>query len=134
MNRPGVKARPEILEAFTEQALYLDPGIKVESAAKKLAVSKAVLSKTFSETEEGSFNDFLNRCRLDHFMQLVAEEAYVKLSIMGMAESAGFKSKATFNRIFKARVGMTPSAFIEKQRDENTPVAINGTAVPQATE
>ena len=115
-----LRADPGVLEDFVNRKLHLDQDLKVESAARALGISKALLSKSISGSPQHNFTDFVNHYRLEHFFKLVEEQAYIRLSIMGMAESSGFKSKATFNRVFKAKMGITPSVYIRQSEGEST--------------
>ena len=127
VNRPKmnpVTAKPELIGAFLEKKMFLNHDVTVISAAKELGVPKMVLSKSIAELGVKNFVEFVNEHRLNHFLNLVEERVYLKLSIMGMAESSGFKSKATFNRVFKARMGQTPSDYINEQGLGNEPVAL----------
>ena len=110
----AVTVNPILVETFLEKKMHLDHDVTVLLAAKELGVSKHVLSKTISELGAKNFVEFVNEHRLNHFLSMVEEKAYLKLSIMGMAETSGFKSKATFNRVFKAKLGLTPSVYIEQ--------------------
>ncbi|GEM_PF-6148857 len=108
-----IETEPEILNRFKEKQMFLSPEIKVEVAARMLKVPKVVLSKTLSKDGETNFNDYVNDLRIDHFIEKLKANEHLKYSIMGLAESSGFKSKATFNRAFKKRMKITPSEYIK---------------------
>ena len=114
--RTKVSADQSAMELFLSRRLYLQYDITVASASKTLKVSRNVFSKTIAENGFKNFIEFINEHRIRHFLQMVEEGAHLKLSIMGMAESSGFKSKATFNRVFKAKMGLTPSVYINTQQ------------------
>ena len=108
-----IETEPEILDRFKEKQMFLSPEIKVEVAARMLKVPKVVLSKTLSKDGETNFNDYVNDLRIDHFIEKLKSNEHLKYSIMGLAESSGFKSKATFNRAFKKRMNVTPTEYIK---------------------
>ncbi len=130
-DRPFIKPKNVIMadqssvELFLSRKLFLEHDITVATAARSLKVSRNVLSKTIAENGFKNFIEFVNEYRLDHFLAMVEEEAHLKLSIMGMAESSGFKSKATFNRVFKAKMGLTPSVYINQKNTVEKPVAVH---------
>jgi len=70
----------------------------------------ALLNRELSQ----SFFDWVNRHRVDTFVQLAQNPAFAHLSIMGLAEEAGFKSKSSFNTAFKKWKGTTPSAYLKE--------------------
>ena len=102
-----------IQELMAKQQVFLDPELKLEGLAKMLGVSKNKLSQFFSANGE-SFRSFINRRRVDYFLALVEEGKHQQLSILGLAYESGFNSKASFNRVFKALKGQTPSAYISE--------------------
>jgi AraC-like DNA-binding protein len=59
-----------------------------------------------------SFRDLLNSWRLDYFLDRIQEGAHEGESLLEIAFDAGFPSKSTFNRVFKDKMGVSPSEFI----------------------
>jgi AraC-like DNA-binding protein len=58
-----------------------------------------------------SFNDFLNRYRIDEAKKLLLQEEGEKRNILQIMLDTGFYSKSVFNTAFKKYTGMTPSEF-----------------------
>ena len=45
---------------------------------------------------------------------MILDDHYNNISIEGIAKNAGFRSKSTFNQVFKQATGMTPTEFTLK--------------------
>jgi AraC family L-rhamnose operon regulatory protein RhaS len=56
--------------------------------------------------------EFLNRCRLDHAVQLLRQDA--SLSITDIAMSCGFNSSQYFATRFRQRFHVAPSKFVPR--------------------
>lgn len=75
-----------------------------------MGTNTAYLSRAFNEGLGLSFNDAINRLRVAEVQrQLAASNAGGDL--LAIAFAAGFSSKTSFNRVFKAQTGFTPSQF-----------------------
>jgi AraC-like DNA-binding protein len=61
-----------------------------------------------------NFNDFLNGWRLAEVEVALADPAQAQVPVATMAFDAGFGSLGPFNRAFKARTGLTPTAYREQ--------------------
>jgi AraC-like DNA-binding protein len=51
--------------------------------------------------------------------RLLLSEKYAHLTMLGIANQAGFNSKTTFNTAFKKSTGQSPSGFVEANREQN---------------
>ena len=127
VNRQILDAEPkEPVEGLAQRAityiethqLVVDPDLSLLQLATALQVSEANLAQAFSADFDGGFNEFLNKQRVEVFDRLLKDTTNRNRTILDLAFEAGFNSKATFYRVFKAMKGVTPSAwrtqFIEK--------------------
>jgi AraC-like DNA-binding protein len=104
----------EIVEDIIQSKVYLD----AELTLSKLSIryereTKEVSNAIFTVTNK-NFKQFINDLRIDYFLsQMKAGESELK-TVFGIAQDAGFKSKATFNRVFKKRYGRTPTEYLKE--------------------
>ena len=98
---------------------YLDPDLKMEDLAIQMAISKNVLSQLVNQEFYQNFRAFLNSYRVREFIRLLDDPQSQHLSLFGIAQEAGFKSKSTFNTAFHHNTGMTPSEY-KKTKSDNT--------------
>ena len=91
---------------------YADASLSIASLARSLATNEQSLRTVISSgLGHRSFTDFLHHYRLAEAtarLQLPGDE---RCSILSIALDAGFGSIGPFNRAFRARYGVTPSAF-----------------------
>lgn len=102
-------ALARLTQAMTEQHAYRREGLTLAALAETLGLGEASL-RTLINQDLGyrNFNDFLHHYRLQEAAErLVAEE----LPILSIALASGYGSIGPFNRAFRHRFGMTPSAY-----------------------
>jgi len=94
---------------------WRDPELNVERLARHLGTNTAYLSRAFNDGLGVSFNDAINRLRVEAVQAQLANRTDER-DLLEIAFAAGFSSKSSFNRVFKAQTGETPSRFREKAR------------------
>ena len=105
-----------IERVVNEKQLYTLPDLKLSDLADEMSLSTQQISQAINQTKNESFNDYINRYRLEHFKRLVESNLDQKISINELALESGFSSKATFYRVFKQQIGTTPSQFIHAKK------------------
>lgn len=86
--------------------------ISLKDAAKACGFSEYYFSRIFKEATGKSFVNFLNDYRVSNAEKLLMNS---DISITDAAYASGFNSIVTFNRIFKKKKGLSPTAFIKMQ-------------------
>jgi AraC-like DNA-binding protein len=59
-----------------------------------------------------SFPEFRNQKRVEYAIQLFKEKKHHQMSIEGISDQCGFKSKSSFYLAFRAVYQMTPTEWI----------------------
>lgn len=101
----------QIKEQIQTQALYINPKLNLRSLAKAVELNDKELSRLINECGKVNFYQFINEFRVEKFKKLLQSPKVHQLSILGLANEAGFSSKSTFYSAFKAIEGMTPNQF-----------------------
>jgi len=96
---------------FVEEKPYLDTELTLGKLAELTAISNKKLSALLNQHMNISFYDFVNGYRINAFKDLIKSDVYNKYTIETIAYQCGFKSKASFYRIFKTKMKMSPSEF-----------------------
>lgn len=92
---------------------YLNPNLKSHELANLLDMTPHNLSKSINQELGQNFYSFINSYRVEEFKKRVMEEDNKNFTLVSISEEVGFNSKSSFNRIFKASSGITPSEYIK---------------------
>lgn len=104
------------LVAFMKSSFpFLDNSLTLPQLAESIQISASQLSFLLNSHMKTSFYDFINRHRVLHAANLLDNGEHRKLSIFGIAQASGFKSKASFYSFFKKEFGVTPTKYIEQK-------------------
>ena len=115
----GYQLDDEVAEAYAAEAkelmekekLYRNPDLTLPVLAKKLKLSANTLSQVLNGHCGQSFYNFVNSYRLEEVVSMMRDPKFDDKSVLELIYEAGFKSKSTFNPIFKKWTGKTPSEY-----------------------
>jgi AraC-like DNA-binding protein len=95
---------------------WREESLTLAELARRLHTSPRTLSRALNEGLGQSFNEFINRMRVE---AVAAElrDPDGRGDVLRAAIDAGFASKASFNRAFKAYTGVTPSTWRRQPPD-----------------
>lgn len=108
--------------------MYRDPNLSRDLVAEKLGISTGYLSQLINTLTQRNFASYINAFRVENVKDMIVDPAFVKYSILAIGLEAGFNSKTTFYKAFKAETGMTPNQF--KKHEQATGVHISKEKVP----
>ena len=97
------------------QKLYSDNNLTLTQLSEAASIPKHQISQAINSCYSGNFFDLINDYRVEAFKQMANQPDKKHLSLLGIAQEAGFNSKASFYSVFKKKTGMTPSEYLEKQ-------------------
>lgn len=100
-----------ILDYMEKEKPYLDFDINQSELASKLSMSSHHLSEVLSICFEQNFYNFINIYRVNEAQRLMKNPKYNDYKILAIAYESGFKSKTSFNRVFKNHIGLTPTEY-----------------------
>ncbi len=110
LNGHGQDVKDKI-EAAVREGIYKDSVLSLEIFANEIGITKSQLSDFFKTYYKSGFTEQINYWRLEEFKKSINDEKLAHLDLLGLAHEAGFNSKATFNRYFKKKEGITPSEY-----------------------
>ena len=94
------------------ETLYLDPQFDRQTLIIRTGLSKDRIGAAFAQgSEHERITTFVRELRLDYAIHLIKEQP--DLTIEQICLTSGFTNADTFTRNFKAKYGMTPTAYRE---------------------
>lgn len=104
---------------FENGKIHLRPRLTIEELSAELALPERYVSYLINTNAGVNFNQFVNTYRVKEFLQRVNDAGNKNKTLLGIAMESGFNSKSTFNQIFKAITGATPSSYLAKTTNES---------------
>ncbi|WP_073974044.1 helix-turn-helix domain-containing protein [Erythrobacter donghaensis] len=96
------------LARLESEGWWRDPELDLDRLARLLGTNTTHLSKALNEGH-GGFAECLGRLRAGAVAKALEQGS--EDDLLGLALECGFGSKASFNRIFRAHLGMSPSSY-----------------------
>lgn len=122
---PNPKLAEKVKALMELKQPYLDPDLDLSKLAELLEMNPKQVSATINGSFNKNFYEYINQYRVEAFKQRMIEPERDKLTLVGHAFECGFKSKSTFNEVFKKLEGKTPSEYVKnlkKKSEEKHPV------------
>lgn len=107
---------PKILDPLVSRAQYklrnnLNKTVDFSLLCRELEVSQRTLIRRFNQATGTTPLKFLQNLRLETSKTLLTSS---QLSVADIMEKVGYTDPSSFNRLFKKRVGLTPSVFRQR--------------------
>jgi len=104
----------KLLDLFVNEAIFKHPDLKITHISEKLHTNRTYISKHINTEFSCTFNDFVNRYRIEEAKRLLAEDSSKSYSLNYISEKSGFGSMGSFMRVFRDFEGITPGQFRER--------------------
>ena len=115
-----------VVRAMAEEELFKDPDLTLGRVARHLGLTANAVSLLVNAGLGQSFTDWVNGYRLAEVERRLRTDDAQRFTGLALALDAGFNSKTTFNRVFKEKTGLTPSAYQKRCqttfRDDTAPI------------
>lgn len=103
--------RNKLVSLMQEQKPHLDNDLTLASLASVLDVPDKKLSTLLNQNMQTSFYDYINGLRVEEVKSKMSMPESEKYTLLAIAYDCGFKSKSSFNRIFKKITNLSPSEY-----------------------
>ena len=103
-----------ILYLFEEEKIYRKQDLRISDIADRISLSPNYVSRIINENANTGFNNYVNKYRIEEVLMKLQNHEHQLKSILALAQEAGFKSKSTFQKVFKNMMGKTPSEWIKE--------------------
>jgi len=101
----------QLKQVLENEKLYLNPELSLRVLEDKTQLTAKEISTALNQGLQKNFYLFVNEYRVEEAKRRLLDPTLGHLTIFGIATDAGFKSKATFNRLFKSMTGVTPKQY-----------------------
>lgn len=92
--------------------------ISLEDVGELVGMSASSVSRFFKQRTRHNFWDYLNGFRIDRAAQMMIETEH---TISEISYACGFNNISNFNRVFRKRIGTTPSDYRNKFKESIIP-------------
>lgn len=117
-NSKMIEIADQLKICMEEKMLYKNMNLTLKDLAKEINVYPHYLTQTLNTVMGHNFYDFVNYYRVEEAKCQLLKLENENLTILAIGYESGFNSKSSFNRIFKMKTGMSPSAY-KKQQIQN---------------
>lgn len=100
-----------LLKTMQENEIFLDEDLTLNKLAQQIDITDKKLSLLLNQYMNTTFYDFINKYRVASVKEKMVSKDFENLTLLGIAYESGFKSKTSFNRIFKKETGVSPSEY-----------------------
>ncbi len=106
------QALAALTRALDHEAIYRQEGLTIGRLAAHLRVPEYLLRRVINRGMGfRNFNDFLHEYRIREACDRLGRRDQDHLPVLAIALDVGYASIGPFNRAFKARMGLTPTAY-----------------------
>jgi len=106
------RAHFERLEGLMrERQLYRDPDLDPVSLGSALGLSRRQVRELIIRYRGGSFHDYINDFRVEAARELLSDSTDLGATVGAIGRQAGFRTRSSFYKAFRARVGCNPGAY-----------------------
>lgn len=99
-----------------QDKIYKDPELSRDKIATMLGSNRTYVSKVVNDVCKKSVVQYINDYRIDHSIKMLSDPAN-DVQIKEVEYESGFSASATFFKLFKERVGMSPSKYRQKVKE-----------------
>ncbi len=90
---------------------YLDEDLTLKDLASRINIPGHHLSMTLNMKMNQNFYLYINSFRIKEVKHILSDSDIAGISILDAAYRSGFRSKSTFNKVFKEVTGETPTEY-----------------------
>ncbi len=103
------KIQDNLKNLMSGDELFRDEDLSLPSLAEKASLTNHQLSQFLNKEMGKGFKTYVNEYRIEKAKKLLIEDRTA--SVLSIAFEVGFKSKSSFNAVFRELTGMTPTGF-----------------------
>lgn len=104
----------KVIELLEKDKLHLNESLSLTEMAHVVGITNKKLSELLNHHLDTNFYNLINEYRVREVKQRLQTKGSGKYTLLSIAYDSGFQSKASFNRIFKQKTGVSPADYRDK--------------------
>jgi len=108
-----------IQKVVIEDKVFQDFDFNISKVSLLLNTNSNYISKAIKQNGYINFTNYINICRINYFKNLIIENDLRKITMMYLYTESGFSNQSTFNRVFKQIEGITPTEYVQNQKEKD---------------
>ena len=100
-------------QAMEAEQLFKNPRLSAHQLAAHLKVPTHQLTQHINNQYGTNFSQYVNKYRTQEAIRLMRSPLAQKYTLEALATQAGFSSKSSFYKVFKAHTNQTPAAYMK---------------------
>jgi AraC-like DNA-binding protein len=114
---PASREFEQDLQHYLSTHPFVKNDFSLSQMSFDLKIPERFLSGYFNKELNKTFGEWKNDLRIEYACQLIEEGNAKRITIEAISSDAGFVSRSKFIDAFKARKGVTPSAYIKEKAE-----------------
>ncbi|MCD9855176.1 AraC family transcriptional regulator [Epilithonimonas sp. JDS] len=103
------------LEEFEKNQKFIQKTVSLKTLSQQFDTNPKYLSEVVNKHKNSNFNTYINDLRIDYIVTKIRNEPeYRKYKVSYLADECGFSSHSLFTTIFKNRMNVSPTEFLQK--------------------
>lgn len=112
--------KKRLTEVLENEQPFFDEDLTLKGLADKIPTTDKKLSALLNHYLNTTFYDLINSYRVEAVKEKLLNPDNKKYTLLSIAYDCGFKSKTSFNRIFKKVSGISPSQYKKQFHNKET--------------
>ena len=101
----------KVIKLLEEDKIHLSENLNLSEMANQVGITDKKLSELLNKHLNTNFYNLVNEYRVGEVKKRLCDESSSKYTLLAIAFESGFQSKASFNRIFKQKTGISPAEY-----------------------
>jgi len=90
---------------------FLNQNLTIHHFAKEIDMSPRLISSCVNQNLDVNFNEWVNGFRVKKALEIIKNDTHNALTIEGIGDDSGFKSRSTMYAAFQKQLGKSPGYF-----------------------
>ena len=103
--------KDKVINLLEEEKIHLSENLSLGEMAGHVGITDKKLSELLNKHLNTNFYNLINEYRVGEVKKRLCDESSSKYTLLAIAFECGFQSKASFNRIFKQKTGLSPAEY-----------------------